>query len=83
MSEGRQAGFNDSCGSGPNYCGPIWSGRKIDWLATFRADYILGRDVRFADSAVLEAGGSDHYPVAARIVAAGKPLESNVYATGR
>jgi endonuclease/exonuclease/phosphatase family metal-dependent hydrolase len=48
-----------------------------------RIDYILGHDVRFADSAVLEAGGSDHYPVAARILAAGKSLESKAYASAR
>lgn len=36
--------------------------------ALFQIDHILGRGVRFTDVAVLEAGGSDHFPVAARIL---------------
>ena len=62
-------------------CGPTWPGHTLNFPATFRIDYILVRGVRFADSAVLEAGGSDHYPVAARIVGTGKPLESKAYAS--
>jgi len=39
--------------------------------------------VTTSDSPVLEAGGSDHYPVPARILAAGKSLESKAYASAR
>ena len=78
-----EAGFRDSCYAPGGHCGPTWPGRTLSWPATFRIDYILGRDVRFADSAVLEAGGSDHYPVAARIVAVSKPPESTAYASSR
>jgi len=43
-----------------------WPGQTLYWPATFRVDHILGRGIKFTDAAVLEAGGSDHYPVAAR-----------------
>lgn len=61
-----QAGFRDSCRSGTNRCGPSWPGPVIRLPAMFRVDYVLGRGVLFTDAAVLEAGGSDHYPVVAR-----------------
>lgn len=66
MAELAKAGFRDSCYGLGSDCGPTWPGRTLVWPATFRIDYILGRGVRFTDAATLEAGGSDHYPVAAR-----------------
>lgn len=62
------AGFQDACNGTASRCGPTWPGHTLFWPAALRIDHILGRDVRFADSAVLEAGGSDHYPVVARVV---------------
>ena len=62
------AGFSDACGLRNNRCGPTWPGRATNFLpAVFRIDYVLGRGVAFTQAAVLDAGGSDHYPVAARI----------------
>lgn len=78
-----KAGFRDSCYVPGERCGPTWPGLTLPWPATFRIDYILGRDVRFADSAVLQAGGSDHYPVVARVVATAKSLESKVSEMGQ
>lgn len=66
LSELAKAGFRDSCGGRRNDCGPTWPGGILSWPATFRVDHILGRGVRFTDAAVLEAGGSDHYPVVAQ-----------------
>lgn len=68
VGELAKAGFRDSCNAPGERCGPTWPGQTLPWPATFRIDYILGRGVRFADSAVLEARGSDHYPVAARVI---------------
>lgn len=73
----RDAGFDDSCGGTASRCGPTWPGPVLPLPALFRIDHIFGREVRFTDSAVLEAGGSDHYPVAARMF-----LESRELAAG-
>lgn len=62
------AGFADACESLPNRCGASWPGEVMAIPALFQIDHILGRGVRFTDAAVLEAGGSDHFPVAARIL---------------
>ncbi len=64
----NDAGFADACESRPNRCGASWPGEAMTFPALFQIDHILGRDVRFADAAVLGAGGSDHYPVAARVI---------------
>lgn len=61
-----KAGFGDPCNAPGRHCGPTWPGQTLYWPATFRVDHILGRGIKFTDAAVLEAGGSDHYPVAAR-----------------
>lgn len=61
-----KAGFRDPCNAPGRHCGPTWPGQTLYWPATFRIDHILGRGINFTDAAVLEAGGSDHYPVAAR-----------------
>jgi len=67
VAELTNAGFRDSCLGRHSRCGPTWPGHTLNFPATFRIDYILGRDVVFTDAAVLEAGGSDHYPVVAKI----------------
>lgn len=73
MAELAKAGFRDSClGTGGN-CGATWPARMPATPAAFRIDYILGRGVWFADAATLEAGGSDHYPVAARFRLEARP----------
>ncbi len=74
MAELAKAGFRDSCAGPDGRCGPTWPGRTLSWPAIFRVDHILGRGVRFTDSAVLEAGGSDHYPVAARVIVGPRQL---------
>ncbi len=67
----RTAGFTDACRSRHSRCGPTWPGYVVPLPALFRIDHILGRGVRFTGAAVLEAGGSDHYPVAARFAVMG------------
>lgn len=62
-----EAGFIDACNAKGSRCGPTWPGHVVPLPALVRVDHILGRGVVFSDAAVLEAGGSDHYPVAARI----------------
>lgn len=64
-----QVGFTNACEVRDNLCGASWPGAAVpSWPALFRIDHILGRGVRFADAAVLEAGGSDHFPAVARII---------------
>lgn len=62
------AGFADACESRRNRCGASWPGEAVAFPALFHIDHILGRDVRFADAAVLGVAGSDHYPLVARIL---------------
>lgn len=79
MSVLAAAGFTDACHGSRPRCGPTWPGRFIPFPATFRVDHILGRGVTFADAAVLEAGGSDHYPVVARVIVGTRKIaEGNV-----
>lgn len=66
------AGFADACSSINARCGATWPGAVIPLPAVFRIDHILGRGIAFSDAAVLQAGGSDHFPVAARIAATPK-----------
>lgn len=70
------AGFADSCSISVARCGLTWPGPQLFPPAFFRIDHIMGRGIRVADSAVLDAGGSDHYPVVAIVALNGKPLES-------
>jgi endonuclease/exonuclease/phosphatase family metal-dependent hydrolase len=67
VTELTKAGFRDACLGRRSRCGPTWPGRSLNFPAAFRIDYILGRGVVFTDAAVIEAGGSDHYPVVAKI----------------
>lgn len=62
----HEAGFTDACHGRRSRCGPTFPGHVVPLPALFRIDHILGRGVVFSDAAVLEAGGSDHYPLAAR-----------------
>lgn len=62
----QDAGFTDACHTRRSRCGPTFPGHVVPLPALFRVDHILGRGVSFTDTAVLQAGGSDHYPVAAR-----------------
>lgn len=73
----RDEGFVDACDMSGAECAATWPGALLSLPAMVRIDHIVGRGVRFADSAVLDAAGSDHYPMATRITGAGKPLESN------
>jgi len=66
LSRLTEEGFGNACAGRGSRCGPTWPGPVLSFPALFRVDHIFGRGVTFRDAAVLEAGGSDHYPVAAR-----------------
>ncbi len=61
-----EAGFRNACGVPGSRCAATWPGDVGYGLAIARVDHILGRGVEFRRAAVLNAGGSDHYPVVAR-----------------
>ncbi len=61
-----EAGFRNACGVPGSRCAATWPGDVGFGLAIARVDHILGRGVDFRRAAVLNAGGSDHYPVVAR-----------------
>ena len=60
------AGFRNACHARGSRCTATWPGRAVIGPAIFRIDHILGRGVDFRPAAVLNSGGSDHYPVVAR-----------------
>lgn len=66
MAALAEAGFEDACLQPDSRCGPTWPADVVYWPTALRIDHILGRGVAFSGAAVLDAGGSDHYPVAAR-----------------
>lgn len=76
MTELATAGFTDACAGSGADCGPTWPGHAPPFPTLFRIDHIMGRGVGFTDAAVLEAGGSDHYPVAARVRVSDSALTS-------
>lgn len=78
----RNAAFLDACDMPGAECAATWPGALVPLPAIVRIDHILGKGVRFADSAVLDAGGSDHYPMAATIAGTTKPLESRTSSSG-
>lgn len=67
------AGFVDACGAPGARCGATWPGAIVPVPAAFRIDHIFGRGVEFSRMAVLHAGGSDHFPVAALVGTATTP----------
>jgi endonuclease/exonuclease/phosphatase (EEP) superfamily protein YafD len=66
-----EAGFRNACRARDSRCGATWPGRAVFAPAVIRIDHILGRGVEFRQAMVLNSGGSDHYPVAARFAVAG------------
>ncbi len=66
-----ESGFTNACDGTGARCGSSWPGPVMTWPAFIRIDHVFGRGVVFADAATLQAGGSDHYPVVARIVTTG------------
>lgn len=68
------AGFADSCAGIAARCTSTWPGGAVPLPAMVRIDHIYGRGVRFDRTATLDAGGSDHYPVAARISLEERPV---------
>lgn len=69
-----EAGFSNACHALASRCGATWPGRAVPVPAVIRIDHILGRGVEFQQAVVLNSGGSDHYPVAARFaVVASEP----------
>ena len=66
-----EAGFRNACHAKASRCGPTWPGRAVPVPAVVRIDHILGRGVEFRQAVILNSGGSDHYPVAARFAVLG------------
>lgn len=66
LTELVDAGFRDACQAANSRCGPTWPGRVSYGPAVVQLDHILGRGIEFRQTTVLEAGGSDHYPIIAR-----------------
>ena len=61
-----EKGFTNSCVIETETCEKTWPAFVRVLPAAFRFDHILGRNLNFVSSEVVRAGGSDHYPVAAR-----------------
>ncbi len=59
-----EQGFKNSCAIEADRCQDTWPAVTV-FPAAFRFDHILGRNLSFVSSRVVEQGGSDHYPVLA------------------
>jgi endonuclease/exonuclease/phosphatase (EEP) superfamily protein YafD len=66
-----EAGFRNACHAEGSRCAATWPGGVVPIPAVIRIDHILGRGVEFRQAAILNSGGSDHYPVAARFAVLG------------
>lgn len=65
-----KGGFTLACAIPAQECGPTYPGATSILPAVFQVDHILGRGVAFSEARVVKDGGSDHFPVFARFVAA-------------
>jgi endonuclease/exonuclease/phosphatase (EEP) superfamily protein YafD len=57
-------GFTAACAAP---CGATFPGPALPWPSLFTIDHILGRGVAFTGARTVRDGGSDHYPVIARL----------------
>jgi endonuclease/exonuclease/phosphatase family metal-dependent hydrolase len=69
----KQKGIERSCDKALiKNCGSTFPG-ATSWIpAVFEIDHILGRNIQFQLAKVIKGGGSDHYPVYAKIVVKSK-----------
>lgn len=63
------AGFTRGCGLSKSSCSPTFPGPVIAWPAVFNIDHVFARGLAFTEAKTVRAGGSDHYPVTATLVA--------------
>ncbi len=61
------ADFQRACDLATSKCGPTYPGATSALPAIWQVDHILGRGVTFESARVVRAGGSDHFPVTARL----------------
>jgi endonuclease/exonuclease/phosphatase (EEP) superfamily protein YafD len=61
------AGFAHACAGEDARCGPTWPGATSSLPAVAEIDHILARGGRLHGARRVKAGGSDHYPVSARL----------------
>lgn len=63
----KTAGFERGCALSTSSCTPTFPGPVQVWPALFEIDHVLARGLRFTWAKTVRAGGSDHFPVAARL----------------
>lgn len=59
----EKAGWKRGC----SFCGATFPGPKEPWPAVFTIDHVYARGLEFIDAKTIRAGGSDHFPVAAKL----------------
>ncbi|WP_240359644.1 endonuclease/exonuclease/phosphatase family protein [Pyxidicoccus trucidator] len=65
MKSFASAGFAHACDGPDASCGPTWPARPALAFRFMEIDHILGRGLNLSGARVLDAGDSDHCPVAA------------------
>jgi endonuclease/exonuclease/phosphatase (EEP) superfamily protein YafD len=62
------AGWSRGCLLPTSSCGATFPGPVVSWPAVFQVDHVLARGLTFLSAGTVRAGGSDHYPVAAKLI---------------
>jgi endonuclease/exonuclease/phosphatase (EEP) superfamily protein YafD len=65
----EKAGWARGCSVRGASCTPTFPGAVVAWPAVFLIDHVYARGMDFTDARTLRTGGSDHFPVTARLKA--------------
>lgn len=64
----EKAGWSRGCELPAARCGATFPGPAEPWPAVFAIDHVYARGLDFTDARTVREGGSDHFPVSARLV---------------
>ncbi|MFZ5439742.1 MAG: endonuclease/exonuclease/phosphatase family protein [Myxococcota bacterium] len=64
----EKSGWSRGCSLPKASCTPTFPGPAEPWPAVFTIDHVFARGLDFTDARTVRGGGSDHFPVGARLV---------------
>ena len=63
----EKAGWSRGCSLWSSSCSATWPGPTSPWPAVFMVDHVFSRGLDFVVAKTLRTGGSDHFPVMAKL----------------
>ena len=63
----ENAGFSRGCDVKGSACSGTFPGPALPWPAVFEIDHVYARGLAFSSARTVRAGGSDHFPVSAKL----------------